>query len=254
MCRRVRFPRSPRRCAGRPARLLLPAGFGLVAILLCPPAVAQKFLPPNPAVALGKVIPFDGFVDEDGRDFASVARAADGTPARPWIVSPIYTRCAYTCGPITASLRSALDHSELQAAEYRVVSFSFDPAETTEGLRGFRTRMQLPQGWLLLRAADREALARTLVALDFRTITIGDGAIEHPNLVAFLTPDRRLAQYLFGVAFSASEVVAAVRRAQAGVSPLARWEGSLFAAAAVGLLLSAFVFFSLLSRRRRSRH
>jgi cytochrome oxidase Cu insertion factor (SCO1/SenC/PrrC family) len=218
-------------------------------------ADAQKLLPPDPAVSVGNVIPFDGFVDEEGRDFASLVREADGPAApRPWIVSPIYTRCLYTCTPITASLRAALDKSELQASAYRVLSFSFDPSETPEGLRDFRTRMHLPQDWLTLRAVDRAALERTLKALDFRTITIGEGAIEHPNLVAILAPDRRLAQYLFGVTFSSAEVDAAVRRAQAGVSPFARWEPYLFGFAAVGLIVSAFLFSSLLSRRRARRN
>jgi cytochrome oxidase Cu insertion factor (SCO1/SenC/PrrC family) len=240
------------------ARSRHPAAVALWSLLavcaLLSRADAQKLLPPDPAVSVGNVIPFDGFIDEEGRDFASLVRAADGSAApQAWIVSPIYTRCLHTCTPITASLRSALDKSDLQASEYRVLSFSFDPGETPEGLRDFRTRMQLPQRWLTLRATDGIALDRTLKALDFRTITIGEGAIEHPNLIAILAPDRRLVQYLFGVTFSPPEVGAAVRRARAGVSPLARWDPHLFGFAAVGLIVSAFVFFSLLSRRRARR-
>lgn len=208
---------------------------------------AATLPPPDAALTVGNIIPFDAFVDEQGRDFAALVNAGD---ARPWIVSPIYTRCRYTCLPITAALRSALRQSGLQASEYRVLSFSFDPNETAESLAGFRHQLQLPAEWLTLRAKERESLERTLRALDFRTITMGDGQFEHPNLIAFLTPDRRLAGYLLGVTFSPSQLAAAVRGARNGVSPLAGWAGSVFAAAAIGLVASAFLFVTLLSKRR----
>jgi cytochrome oxidase Cu insertion factor (SCO1/SenC/PrrC family) len=222
----------------------------LLATAVVLPAAAQTLLPPDVSRTLGTRIPFDGFVNEEGRDVASLLREADGSAVRPWVVSPMYTRCLHTCSPITASLRSALEHSGLRASEYRVLSFSFDPNETAEGLRAFRSRLQLPEGWLTLRAADPAALARTLAALDFRTITLGDGAFDHPNLIVILAPDQRLAQYVFGVTFSAEQLATAVRRARAGVSLLAGWEVYEFAAAAIGFLVSAFVFLSVWSRRR----
>ena len=247
MCHRVRFHQARRRHLGTLLSLL-------TALVIAVPAEAQKLLPPDPAVSVGQVVAFDGFVDEEGRDAASLVRESDGAPLHPWVVSPIYTRCLHTCSPITSSLRSALEQSGLQAAEYRVVSFSFDPNETPEGLRAFRSHLQLPAGWLTLRAADQAALTRTLKALDFRTITMGDGQFDHPNLIAILAPDQRLVEYLFGVTFSPTQLAAAVRRARSGVPFLAGWEPYLFATAAIGLLTSAFVFFSLLSRRRARAH
>lgn len=208
---------------------------------------AGTLLPPDPAAAIGNTIPLDAFVDQQGRDFASVANAND---SRPWIVSPIYTRCRYTCVPLTAALHSALRQSGLQASEYRVLSFSFDPNETTESLVTFREQLQLPEDWLTLRASKRDSLERTLRALDFRTITIGDGQFEHPNLIAILTADRRLASYLFGVSFSPSQLAAAVRGAGSGLPPRPGWTGAIFVTAAMGLAGSAFLFATLLKRRQ----
>jgi protein SCO1/2 len=217
-------------------------------------AAGQTLLPPDPAVSVGKVIPFDGFVDEDGRAFVPVAGAATAVgDARAWIVSPIYTRCPFTCTPITRALRSALEKSGLQGSQYRVVSFSFDPNETAEGLRAFRTRMELPAEWLTLRATDPVALERTLKALDFRTITMGNGEFAHPNLIAILAPDQRLVKYLFGTTFAPTEVAAAVQRARSGAAFAESWVPFLFPLAALGLLSSSLVFFSLLARRRRAR-
>ncbi len=222
---------------------------------IVPRAAGQTLLPPDPALAVGHVIPFDGFVDQEGRAFVSPVTAPAAAGAPVWIVSPIYTRCAFTCAPITAALRSALERSGLQASQYRVMSFSFDPNETAEELRAFRARMALPEEWLTLRAVEPAALERTLTALDFRTITLGNREFAHPNLIVILAPDLRLVKYLFGTTFAPTEVAAAVQRARSAAAFAEPWEPYVFTASAVGVLLSGLVFFSLLSRRslRRSR-
>ncbi len=247
MLRPVRSPRL-RRWRGSAGAVSL-----LGTLLVGAPAAGQTLLPPDPALTVGHVIPFDGFVDEEGRAFVSSAPDAAGAPV--WIVSPIYTRCAFTCTPITLALRSALDRSGLQASQYRVMSFSFDPNETAEGLRAFRARMELPEQWLTLRAANPAALERTLKALDFRTITLGDTDFAHPNLIVILAPDQRLVKYLFGTTFGPTEVAAAVQRAGSDAAFAEPWEPYVFTAAVIGLLLSSLVFFSLLLRRspRRAR-
>ena len=226
----------------------------LLAMLARLPAGAQTFLPPDPSKTVGGTVSFEGFIDENGRDVPSLLREADrAEAARPWIVSPIYTRCPRTCSPITSGLRAALERSGLQPSAYRVVSFSFDPEETADGLRAFRTRMQLPQGWLTLRAAEPAALERTLKSLDFRTIKMADRQYDHPNLLAVLAPDMRLTEYVFGVAFSPTQLAAAVRRARAGGSWRAGRQSDVFTFAGIGLLVSAFAFSALLLRRRGSR-
>jgi cytochrome oxidase Cu insertion factor (SCO1/SenC/PrrC family) len=226
-------------------------GVGVLGLLLflsaARPAPAQRLLPPDPSVAIGNVVAFDGFVDELDRPFV---RPSEG-PARPWVVSPMYTRCPHTCSAITTALKRALAESGLQPDAYRVLSFSFDPAETAQALQDFRARMALPPEWQTLRAGDVAALQRILTAIDFRTISTGDGGFDHPNLVAVLAPDMRLAAYVFGVNFAAEDLGTAVRSARAGGSVLDRWRPVLFFFAAVGFMASAALFLGLLSRRRR---
>jgi cytochrome oxidase Cu insertion factor (SCO1/SenC/PrrC family) len=249
MSRRAQFPRTRRRWVAR-------SGLALLALLYFAPTIAgQTLLPPDASRTVGNLIRFDGFVDENGRELSAALPKQelerDPRPnLRAWIISPMYTRCPGTCPAITANLRRALDQSGLAPSEYRVVSFSFDPNETAESLRAFRARLQLPPQWLTLRAGDPQALERTLRALDFRTITIGNGDFEHPNLVAVLAPDLRLAGYLFGINFSPSELARLVRSARRGVSAVDAWRPYLFLFAALGFLASAFVFGVLLSRRR----
>ena len=177
---------------------------------------AQLVLSPDPSKAIGRRLDLDRFVDEHGTPFDAI-RATEGDGVRvPWVVSPIYTRCRSTCSPLTAVLKHALEESGLDPRSYRVASFSFDRDERGETLAAFRTRMGLPPEWLTLRAPDPAPLEGALLALDFRTVTIGDGQLDHPNLVAILTPDMRLSEYVLGLDFTASQVAAALDRARAG--------------------------------------
>jgi len=227
------------------------AGALLAAVVFAATAAAQTLLPPDPTTAVGKVIGLDGFADENGRALSALLPRADvERDPRPWIVSPMYTRCPHTCSAVTAGLRRALDRSGLAPSEYRVLSFSFDPNETDAGLREFRARMELPADWLTLRARSPEALGRTLEALDFHTIAMDGGNFDHPNLVAVLAPDRRLAGYLFGIDFSGAALARMVRRARGGVSPIDTGRPYLFLAAVVGFLASGSAFMLLLARRR----
>jgi len=211
---------------------------------------AQTLLPPDPASVVGKVVPFDGFVDENGRAFSTAAADGDG---KPWIVSPMYTSCPNTCSAVTSSLRRAIEQAGLATSGVHVVSFSFDPDETAENLKAFRARMNLPEQWITLRAGDKAALERTLRGLDFRTITLSAGVFEHPNLVAVLASGRRLSGFVFGVNFDATELANAVARARRGISVVDPWRPYFFFFAVVGFLFSAAAFAVLLARRRRAK-
>ena len=226
------------------------AAAGLLA-LLAGAGRAQTLLPPDPQAAVGRTVPFDGWIDERGQSLAALVAAADAqADPRPWVVSPIYTHCPSTCSPITAALQTALRGSGLLPSDYRVVSLSFDPDETADSLAAFRARLRLAPEWLTVRAGDRTALEATLRALDVRTVTRDDGGFDHPNLIVVLGADRKLVGYVFGVAPAAAELSALLSRARGGAASASRSAG-LFGAAALGLALSAGVFVALLSRRRR---
>ena len=207
---------------------------------------AQPLLPPDTARIIGAVIPLGGLVDEDDRPFNP-----GNDPVPPvWILSPIYSRCPYTCSPITHALQAALARTDLTRGEYRVISLSFDPAETANGLRTFRTNLQLPPEWLTLRARDPAALQRTLDGLDFRTIALDNGQFAHPDLIVILSSDFRVSEFLFGVDFEPAQLSAAVHSARTGGSRLAAWRPLLFPIAAAGTLASAFVLALRVMRRR----
>lgn len=224
----------------------------LVAVVLAEPgAVAQPVLSPDPSTAIGRRLDLSRFSDERGTGFAAIL-ARDGRRT-PWIVSPIYTRCRSTCSPLTAVLKRALGDSGLGPRDYSVVSFSFDPDERAEELAAFRQRMALPPGWLTLHTTDPEALTAALTTLDFRTVALGGGQLDHPNAVAVLTADMRVSEYLLGLDLGGRQLAAALARARAGGARRPVWRWPLFTLAALGFVASAFVFVSRLVRLRRAR-
>jgi cytochrome oxidase Cu insertion factor (SCO1/SenC/PrrC family) len=213
------------------------------ALLACTAAGAAP-LAPDPGRAVGTRVPLDGLVDEAGRALV----VDDGDP-RPWIISPIYTRCPSTCGPITASLKSAL--GDLDPSRYRVLSLSFDPAESDRSLAAFRERLQLPADWITARAADRAALARTLAALDLRTFERDDGMFDHPNVIAVLAPDRRVSALLYGITVAPDALASAIARAGGAASAADTWRASVLGLLFIGLLGSTAAFVAVLIRRAR---
>jgi protein SCO1 len=220
------------------AAILLSIVFPLAAVC------GATLLPPDPRVVVGRPIAFDGFVDQSGRPFR--AASAD---TRPWIVSPIYTHCPTTCSVMTAALKAALQQSGV--ADYRVLSFSFDPQETDASLAAFRNRMQLPSDWVTLRATDPAALERTLRSLDFRTIQLDGDVFEHPNLIAVLDAGQRVVAFVYGIRPSPTELARALERARGGASALDAWRPYLFFFAAVGFVASAAVFTTVLAGTRQ---
>jgi cytochrome oxidase Cu insertion factor (SCO1/SenC/PrrC family) len=210
------------------------------------PALGAGIVPPDPRVAVGRVVALDGFVDHAGQPFAPAT--AD---ARAWIVCPIYTRCPTTCSALTAGLKTALRESGLRASDYRVLVLSFDANETDSSLREFRDRMQIPPAWRTVRAADPAALERALRGLDFRTMALDGGGFEHPNLVAVLDAGQRVSGYVYGVVPSPAELARAVASARDGAPTDERWLPYLFVFGLLAFLASAAVFIATLGRTRR---
>jgi cytochrome oxidase Cu insertion factor (SCO1/SenC/PrrC family) len=216
------------------------------------PARAQPVLAPDPSAVVGKRLDLSRFTDERGTGFAAIRAALDRDGRRPpWIVSPIYTRCRATCSPLTGVLKRALIESGLGPRDYAVLSFSFDPEERADDLAAFRDRMALPPDWLTLRAMDAATLDAALTAIDFRTVALGGGQLDHPNAVAVLTADMRVSEYLLGLDLDGRRLAAALERARSGGAARPAWRWPLFTLAALGFVASAFAFVSRLVRLRR---
>ncbi len=110
----------------------------------------------------------------------------------PWLLVPFYARCPRTCSPVVENVRRAADRLREHGVDFRVVLLSVDPQETDFRLESFRSRLRLPDDWLLLRASNRAELHDLLLSLKFITVPLSDGEFDHPNVVYVLSPENRV--------------------------------------------------------------
>lgn len=204
---------------------------------------ASAQAPPDEKKAIGTQMPDVTFIADNDSTFRLSAMWG-----KPVIVSPIFTSCPSACPMITESLRDALRDVGEPGVGYNVLTVSFDPADDPAAMRAYREQMGLPKGWRLatLSAAD---LATFLDAIDFHVTALEEGGFAHPNVIAVLGPDLKVASYVHGVMFESAELNAAMEAAARKASLVTRFRPVLLAVSATGALAVLCVLY--VTRRRR---
>lgn len=184
------------------AFLLLATGLG----------VRAELVAPGNAVVAGSL----AVIGERGepRDFKALASGA------PTILLPIYTGCGGTCPMTTEALKRALRE---HPTGLRVILLSFDPTDTAEDLRSFRSVHGLSESWSLVRGADAVATRAFLDRFGFQVMTDGRG-FNHPDEAIVLSPEGAWAGSFFGGAFQARDLDRAYGWALSADAPtFAQW-------------------------------
>jgi protein SCO1 len=170
---------------------------------------------------LDQRIPLDTiFKDESGR----VVRLGDYFGRRPVVMLFAYYDCPMLCTQVISGLASALNILSLQPGrDFELVTVSFDPRDTPESAASkkahFIERYQRPgaaEAWHFLTGDD--ASIRTLTkAAGFRYVwDEPTKQFAHPSGVIVLTPDGRLARYLFGIEYGPRDLRFALVEASEG--------------------------------------
>lgn len=155
---------------------------------------------------LGTSLPTDlGFVDQEGKP-VTLADFFDGK--KPVIVTMNYSNCPMLCSLQLNGLTKTLAAMPLGlGTDYRVVTISFDPNDTSVRLGQMRTRLlrnyktrALPAGaWTFLHGslANIRAVAESLGI----SYTYNEERKEflHPAVVAVLSPKAVISRYLYGL-------------------------------------------------------
>lgn len=140
-------------------------------------------------------------IDHEGKPFA-----LGELRGRPAILLLSYYDCDGTCSTFNRSLAHALDGVGRFriGTGYRVLTVSFDKRDTIETTRAFVAKAGLPEalraGWrhAVLRDAEPD-IPRLTASLGFNFFwSRADQTFLHPNVMVFLTPDGRVARYLYG--------------------------------------------------------
>lgn len=161
---------------------------------------------------IGRHVPLDvTFKDETGRAFRLGDAFADGKPV---VLSLAYYTCPMLCGLSMNGLSSSLKGINLDAGkDFNVVTLSFDPRETPEMARAKKEeslarygRVVSPAAWRFL-TGDEASIRRVTNAVGFRYVW--DAAAKqyaHATGVVVLTPDGKIARYLFGVEYAPKDL------------------------------------------------
>ena len=170
---------------------------------------------------LGANVPLDlAFRDEAGRS----VRLGDYFGKRPVVLSLNYYGCPMLCTVTLNGLASALDVLSYTAGrEFEVVVVSFDPKETpelaTQKKKAYLERYKRPgaaEGWHFL-TGDAEDIERLTKAVGFRYAWDSDTKqFAHPAGVMVLTPEGKIARYLFGIEYAPKDLRFAVIEASEG--------------------------------------
>jgi protein SCO1/2 len=159
------------------------------------------------------------FIAEDGREVALRDYFEKG---RPVILNLVYYTCPNLCDLILNGETASIHEIPwTPGKEYEIVTISIDPSETNEiaskkketYLRAFD---RPAPGWHFL--ADHQGHAKTLaeqVGYHYR-YDARQQQFVHPAAIMILTPEGRIARYLYGARFSPRDVRFALTEASEG--------------------------------------
>ena len=160
---------------------------------------------------LGEALPADlELRDESGR----TVRLGDYFGKKPLVLSLVYYQCPMLCTLALNGLSSALGVLSFDVGkEFEVLTVSFDPREGPElavkkkaAYLGRYKREGAAAGWHFL-TGDAVQLKRLTQAVGFRYAW--DEVTKqwaHPAGIVTLTPDGRIAHYLFGVEYAPKDL------------------------------------------------
>jgi len=166
-------------------------------------------------------VPLDiPFRDEDGR----TVPLGKYFGSKPIVLALVYYDCPMLCTQVLNGLTTALGVLSLDAGkEFDVVTVSFDPRETPALARAKKAkqleRYKRPTamaGWHFL-TGDQPSITRLTKAVGFRYVWDDNlKQFAHPTGVMVLTPQGRLARYLFGIEYGPRDLRFAIIDASSG--------------------------------------
>jgi protein SCO1/2 len=170
---------------------------------------------------LDEIVPGDiALRDETGRD----VRLSDYLGKKPVVLSLVYYECPSLCTMTLNGLVSAMNALGFDAGnQYDVVTVSFEPRESpalaTAKKAAYLKRYQRPgaaAGWHFL-TGEPEEIKRLTTAVGFRyTWDERTRQYAHPAGVVVLTPQGKIARYLFGIEYAPKDLRLALVEASEG--------------------------------------
>src|SRR5437773_1594563 len=159
------------------------------------------------------------FVDESGK----AVRLDQYFHNKPVVIVPGYYGCPMLCGLVANGLVEALqDIKATPGRDFEIVFISINPKETPSLAIAKKNsylkrygRAQSANGWHFLTGSE-PAIRAICDQLGFHyAYDFHSKEYAHPSGVVIATPDGRVAKYLFGVTYTATDLSSAIKSASA---------------------------------------
>jgi protein SCO1/2 len=169
---------------------------------------------------LGQTIPLNlTFFDEYGQPVS-----LKSLMNKPTILTLVYYHCAGLCNPLMAGVAAVMDKLDMKAGkDYQVITISFDPTENyvtaVEKKKNYleSMRKKIPvDSWRFL-TGDQENIKKITEATGFKYEKRGNDYI-HSTVIIAVSPDGKIARYLYGTDFLPFDVKMALTEASEGKS------------------------------------
>jgi protein SCO1/2 len=195
----------------------------------------------------GKALPDVRFTDPNG----NIVRLSDYKD-KILILHPMFTHCPSTCAFISSRLLTAINGlSTRERNNLLVVSFSFDPKETSESLTKFEKMFQIDRSYWKIVRAQAGTVQQLLAALDYRTLQLSTSNYKHPNIIFVVGKNNILRDYIYGGDLTSERLVASFYSSQAADRGLPPIRSYIYIFATAGLLISTFVAVAHFAKNHR---
>src|SRR5205085_10476412 len=141
---------------------------------------------------------------------------------KPTILTLVYYRCPGICTPLLNDLSKTIDHMDLDAGkDYNIITISFDPKESyqtaAEKKKNYLEEMKkkLPDNSWKFLTGDSLSIAKITDAVGFRYQAQGNDFV-HSATLTVLSPNGKIARYLYGVEFLPLDLKLAIVEASEG--------------------------------------
>ncbi len=167
---------------------------------------------------LGETLPLNlSFLDEYGKPVK-----LQELFTKPTLFMVVYYRCTGLCSPLMNGVAQVVDELDLQAGkDYNIVTISFDPNETylmaSEKKKNYFEDMKkkIPDNSWHFLTGDSASDAKITDAIGFRYLKQGNDYI-HSTAILAISPQGKIARYLYGTDFNPFDVKLALTEASEG--------------------------------------
>jgi len=165
----------------------------------------------NEGEYLGREIPNVDVILADG----STRKLWDIIGKEPAIIVFAYYTCDASCPVLAGNISKALE--SIKERDFTLITLSFDEKDTLETLKSFKEKLKyVPENWVF-GLLSKEDIRRITEGTGFRFFySVKDKAFVHPNVLIFISPDKRIVRYIYGVKPDSKAVRIALAEANTG--------------------------------------